>query len=213
MDKSEPSHLSSILNLLCRRLFDVIQRPQKDIKEKGCWVLWGLVLWQLEIEERVVTDHQRAVTWHRLHVYISLCLKCHCKTVQLGQSCHVKFQAWFGSKSAWTRHDATFQCTTAILGRSVNCVRMTWLLDIFLVAGWKCHSCLHSFEFLHDLFKTVQGQFHSTARSLQHSSIGRCRTGIRLLVVRLLHWAIPFFSSTTSAFWLAFIGLAPSDRT
>lgn len=34
LDKSEPSHLSSILNLLRRRLFDAIQRPQKDIKEK-----------------------------------------------------------------------------------------------------------------------------------------------------------------------------------
>ena len=122
-------------------------------------------------------------------------------------SCQVP--SLFGSKSAWTRHDATFQCTTAILGRSVNCVRMTWLLDIFLVAGWKCHSCLHSFEFLHDLFKTVQGQFHSTARSLQHSSIGRCRTGIRLLVVRLLHWAIPFFPARQVPFGSLSLGWHP----
>lgn len=67
-----------------------------------------------------------------------------------------------------------------------------------MVAGWKCPSSLHSFEFSHGLFKTVKGQFHSTAWPLQHraqknSSIGRYRTGVRLLAVRRLHWAIPSF--------------------
>ena len=58
VDKSEPSHLSSILNLLRGSLFDSIQRPHKDMKGKVvrfCRVAIG-------IEGRVATDQERAVT-------------------------------------------------------------------------------------------------------------------------------------------------------
>ena len=98
VDKSEPSHLSSILNLLRRRLFDAIQRPQKDIyKRKGCWVLWGLIPLQFEIKGRVVTDFHRAVTWHclqSLHMCMSHLLKYHCKTVSLGKVVMSSSKLW-----------------------------------------------------------------------------------------------------------------------
>ena len=197
LDKSEPSHLSSILNLLRRRLFDAIQRPQKDIKEKvvgfcGAWFRcnlrlkegWWLISRELWRGTVCIVYISARLTYSNIIAKPSAWAKLSCQVPS------------FGSKS--TLHNFLAHASRSKL-QTVNCVRMIGLIvRYFLGSRLEVSQQLALVRNLSWFVQNCQRSIHSTAWPLQHraqknSSIGRYRTGVRLLAVRRLHWAIPSF--------------------
>ena len=216
LDKSEPSHLSSILNLLRRRLFDAIQRPQKDIKEKvvgfcGAWFRcnlrlkegWWLISRELWRGTVCIVYISARLTYSNIIAKPSAWAKLSCQVPS------------FGSKS--TLHNFLAHASRSKL-QTVNCVRMIGLivryflgsrlevsqqLALVRILSWFVQNCQRSIS-LHGMALTTSRAEELIHRSIQNRRTVACGEAITL--------GDSIFSSTTSAFWLAFIGLAPSDR-